>query len=479
MAEERLSYTIPADAGAAGSQVDLVLTYDPDTMNPDGSFTVTDASGTYKTLDANGNVVDVDQVTGLAPVTSTGAPFANPDNELFVGSMPYVAGQGISFEIDKVTDSNDGAGAVNFFSPDGVNYSEDGANQNFATTVSEGAVVCFATSTLIRTASGDVAVEDLQVGDIAVTSSGAHRPIRWIGHRRLDCRRRPRPHEALPVRITAHAFGENRPARDLMVSPGHALCIDIVGEVLIPAAALVNGTTIRQEKVDEVTYWHVELDRHDILLAENMMAESYFDMGNRPFFAESAVTALVASPDAPVSTHADFCRPFHMAGALVEVVRAQLQKRVPGLGWTLEQPEPWSEVALEVDGCILQPKTRGLSACFELPAGAQTIWLTSSTSVPQHVSGSSDGRTLGLCLAAVTLYDGLGEPRVVTLDDPMLCVGFHQDQGDHRWTAGRARLPAELFAGLDGTLFLRLDLHSLPVPRWVPTVRQGEVEQAA
>lgn len=37
--------------------------------------------------------------------------------------------------------------------------------------------VCFTTSTLIRTARGEVAVEDLIVGDLAVTASGTLRPI--------------------------------------------------------------------------------------------------------------------------------------------------------------------------------------------------------------------------------------------------------------------------------------------------------------
>ncbi len=111
-------------------------------------------------------------------------------------------------------------------------------------------VTCFVTGTRIRTARGDVAVEHLAVGDLVVTISGAHRPISWIGSRLTHCRRHPRPQEAMPVRIAAHAFGENRPARDLLVSPGHSLCVDVVGEVLIPAMALVNGTTITQEDVD-------------------------------------------------------------------------------------------------------------------------------------------------------------------------------------------------------------------------------------
>ena len=111
--------------------------------------------------------------------------------------------------------------------------------------------VCFASGTAIRTTRGNVAVEHLALSDIVVTASGVHRPIRWLGHRTVDCRH-PQPQEAMPVRISAHAFEKNRPSRDLLVSPGHSICIDLLGEVLIPAAALVNGTTISRRRSREL-----------------------------------------------------------------------------------------------------------------------------------------------------------------------------------------------------------------------------------
>ena len=202
--------------------------------------------------------------------------------------------------------------------------------------------VCFCAGTLIRTPYGNIPVEALKVGDFVVTASGAHRPIRWLGSRMTYCRRHPRPHECMPIYIAAHAFGKNRPARDLRVSPGHSLCMDVLGEVLIPAGALVNGSTIQQVEVDEVTYWHIELDRHDILIAENMAAESYLEMGNRGFFAENVLVALRASPDALARTHTEFCRPFHGEGPMVDAARAQLATRAKKLAWCykMDQAKP-------------------------------------------------------------------------------------------------------------------------------------------
>ena len=186
------------------------------------------------------------------------------------------------------------------------------------------AVVCFASGTRIKTNRGDIAVESLMVGDMVVCVSGTHRPIRWLGHRTIDCRRHLRPSEVMPIRIAAHAFGRGRPARDLYVSPGHAICIDIMGGVLIPAGVLANGTTIAPSMVERVIYWHVEVDEHEIILAEELPCESYLEMGNRNFFAELGTVALTASPDAPARTHADFCRPFYASGPLVDAVRARL-----------------------------------------------------------------------------------------------------------------------------------------------------------
>ncbi len=157
-------------------------------------------------------------------------------------------------------------------------------------------LACFRQGTRIATARGEVAVEALTADDIIPTHFGAAARIGWLGHRRIDCRRHKRPQDVWPVRVAAHAFGEQRPRRDLWLSPDHAVFID---DVLIPIRCLINGTTIVPESCDEVIYWHVELARHDVLLAEGLPAESYLDTGNRGAFDNAS---------GPVMLHADFMR---------------------------------------------------------------------------------------------------------------------------------------------------------------------------
>ncbi len=129
---------------------------------------------------------------------------------------------------------------------------------------------CYARGTRILTQRGEIAIEALCIGDLAVTNSGALRPIVWLGHRRIDISRHPDPAAVQPVRVLAGAFGEALPRRDLWLSPGHNVAFE---DALMPISCLINGRSVAQIKQASVEYWHVELDAHDIILAEGLPAE--------------------------------------------------------------------------------------------------------------------------------------------------------------------------------------------------------------
>jgi hypothetical protein len=155
------------------------------------------------------------------------------------------------------------------------------------------AVACFAAGTCIETPRGPVPIECLREGDTVLTVSGLYQPIRWIGRRGLNCRRHPAPERVQPVRIAAHAFGQSKPARALMLSPDHSVFVE---DVFIPIRFLINGTTVRQVDVARITYYHLELPRHDVVLAEGLPAETYLETGGRGAF-ENGGTAIRLYPE--------------------------------------------------------------------------------------------------------------------------------------------------------------------------------------
>ncbi|MES3674755.1 Hint domain-containing protein [Halomonas elongata] len=141
---------------------------------------------------------------------------------------------------------------------------------------------CFAAGTLIATPEGDVAVEDLTIGDLVMTANGDQVPVKWIGRQtvsRLTAVRQP------PVRIRQGALGGGKPQQDLVLTGGHGMIID---GLVINAAALVNGDTIDYVPQDELqgtmTYFHVETDSHEAILANGAEAETYIDYIDRQAF---------------------------------------------------------------------------------------------------------------------------------------------------------------------------------------------------
>jgi hypothetical protein len=139
------------------------------------------------------------------------------------------------------------------------------------------------------------------------------------------CVAHPRPARVWPVRVMAGAFAPGVPARDLDLSPDHAVWAE---GVLIPVRCLVNGNTVRQMRVAAVTYFHVELDRHDVVLAEALPVESYLDSGNRAAFAGGVMQmhpAFGPGVDELVWEAAS-CAPLRVTGIEVERARAALRK---------------------------------------------------------------------------------------------------------------------------------------------------------
>ena len=135
-------------------------------------------------------------------------------------------------------------------------------------------LICFAQGALIRTPQGDVRIEDLRPDDLVDTLDNGLQPVRWIGRRTV-----PGRGCFAPILIRKGVFGATS---DLLVSPQHRILLNhpraaiLVGEdeVLAPAKHLSAHDGVSVSECHEVTYFHLLLDRHEIIFANGVTSES-------------------------------------------------------------------------------------------------------------------------------------------------------------------------------------------------------------
>jgi hypothetical protein len=306
---------------------------------------------------------------------------------------------------------------------------------------------CYLKGTRIATPEGEVAVERLCEGVMVRTASGAIRRIAWIGFGKALATRGRRT-AATPVIVRKGALGPNVPHRDLRVTKGHSFYLD---GVLIPVEFLVNHRSIAwDDRAQEVTVFHVELDTHDVLLANGAPAESYRDDGNRWLF-QNANAGWHLPPKPP-------CAPVLTGGPIVDAVWRRLLARSgprPGLPLT-EDPD----LHLRADGVRTDAARReGDAVVFALRSVPSTLRLVSRAAAPQELGLARDPRVLGVAIRAIEARQG-HHLRALGAAEPLLADGFHRYEpaGDLRWTDGDAPIPATLFDGLTGPIELTLRL---------------------
>ncbi len=299
--------------------------------------------------------------------------------------------------------------------------------------VAQAEAACFAAGTRIATTRGDIPVEHLHVGDVVRTRFAGAAPVVWLGHRQIDCRRHPRPDRVWPVRVARDAFGPGAPARDLWLSPDHAV---FVAGHLVPVRHLLNGATVAQVPAPRVTYWHVELAHHDVLFAEGLPAESYLDTGNRAAFDNGGPCVTLHPDFAERRWRQAACATLLRDGARLTALRRRLHARLRALGHvTTAAP------ALKVLAATTDLSTTVTAGCWQVrvPHGCAALRLTSRTWVPAQMQPDShDTRRLGVAIGRLWL-DG----REIGLDSAKLACGWHAAERHWRWTDGDALLPLD------------------------------------
>jgi Hint domain len=309
--------------------------------------------------------------------------------------------------------------------------------------------LCFLATTLIATPAGEVRVEELAVGDAVLTLQGEARRIVWIGEG-FVLNTRGRRTAATPVIVRKGALADHVPHHDLRVTKGHSLYID---GLLIPVESLVNHRSILfDDQAREVRFYHIELETHDVLLANGAPMETYRDDGNRWLF-RNANRGWALPPHAP-------CAPLLTTGSIVDGVWRRLLERAgprPGVPLT-DDPD----LHLLVDGKRVDALAwREAEYVFRLPIKPRNVRMCSRAAVPQELGVARDPRMLGVAVRRIVLAQA-GRQRAFEASNDSLIDGYHayEPDNDIRWTDGNAELPTSLFAGMGGAGMLMLHLGS-------------------
>ena len=289
--------------------------------------TYTDGSGNvHGFVYANGTYTTIDDPLGVNGTSVTAINASGEIAGFYVDASGnqhgFVENNGVFSDVDNSLGVSTNAVIINDVGQvAGVYFDNNGNTHDFLATPDT--ATCYCRSTRIGTERGEVPVEDLEIGDRVVTMSGAVRPIKWIGRRSYSGRFALGKKHLLPICIKAGAIAENVPRRDLWISPHHAMYLE---GLLIEARNLVNGVTVVQtDRVDRIEYFHIELEVHDVIIAEGALSETFIDDDSRGMFHNAHEYATLYPH--PPSACARYCAPRHDDGYEVEAARRRIDAR--------------------------------------------------------------------------------------------------------------------------------------------------------
>ena len=401
-----LSGATLSDAGSVINNGKIKL--DPSTMSVatlSGAGTVTIDAGS--TLAVQGTVSSGQHIVfnGGAAELDLGAPsnFSNTltgfvsGDKIGLTTLTNVAGSHADMDYTtNVLTVTEGSASYQFQFDKSQSFAGDFfhlASQGGGTVITEDQIACYCRGTRIATATGEIPVEALSIGDEIMTASGVARPIKWIGKRSYGGRFILGRKDILPICITAGSLGEGLPRRDLWISPHHAMYLD---GLLIEAKDLINGTSIIQaEEVECVEYFHIELDSHDVILAEGAPSETFLDDDSRGMFHNAQEYTLLYPNEEERPTR--YCAPRLDEGFAVEAVRRRLAQRA-----SAQQPEKTETLrgyvdvvsAGAIEGWAQSADHPDAPVCLDIYAGDRLIGQTLANLYRQDLrdAGLGSGR---------------------------------------------------------------------------------------
>lgn len=314
-------------------------------------------------------------------------------------------------------------------------------------------LVCFLSGSMIRTSKGDVAVEDIQIGDQVVTfdwrnNQDVIRPVIWTG--KGHCKVRfdlPDDEAGWPVRVIKNAISDGVPYKDMLITAEHCL---FFRDRFVPVRMLVNGVSIFYDKsITSYDYYHVETEQHSVITADGMLTESYLDTGNRSSFRQEGKIATLRGA---VKNWADDAgAPLGVERSFVEPLFRTLEWRensVVGTKISTTKIETTTDPDLHLitqTGAVIRPMRKTAHHySFMLPPNTESVRIVSRSTRPSDVIGPfvDDRRYMGVAVADVQLQCAKQQFDITSHLQDEKPAGWHDtDWTDCAWTNGNAELP--------------------------------------
>ncbi len=274
--------------GGGSSANNAALNVDPKSQQDTVEITFESGATGDIVLDGNGGDVDPDttvtidgvsynfilEQTGDLPIGNGKVPDALQGSQITVISYIDLAG-----DYQRLFFVTDGSGTFELMD----SFGNGAVALTNVDTTPTAVYICFCGGTDILTPSGYRKVETLKAGDLVVTDTGAAVPILWCGHSHVSVADMQADPSLRPLRIMADAIAPGVPFADLLVSAQHRVVIEGVwtelyfGEpaVLVPAKYLVGPIAQIDMPSEDVVYYHILLEQHEVLISNGLMTESF------------------------------------------------------------------------------------------------------------------------------------------------------------------------------------------------------------
>lgn len=319
--------------------------------------------------------------------------------------------------------------------------------------------VCFLTGSMIRTLKGEIAVEDIRIGDQVLTfdwklNKEISSPVRWVGSKTIKVNPILMDDEAgYPVRIVKNAIAEGIPYKDLLITAEHSLFFE---DKLIPVRMLVNGYSIYCDySITDYTYYHIETDRHSVIWADGMLTETYLDTGNRNQFKQHGNCVVLTPVYTPKQWEQDAVAALGVERHIVEPLYQAITQRAINMGLKSMQTEKQFTQNPDLhlitqDGLAIQPMSNYKGQyTFFLPDGdIEHVYLVSRASRESDIIGAfiDNRHYLGVLIGDISILavdqqnNVLVDPITTHLSQNDLSGWHAVENASYRWTDGKALL---------------------------------------